>query len=563
MARRAGGTGRDTAGGSVVYAADGSEYGRLERFSAAADGSECSCFAQEKGNLFTWIACLFGGSGSAAEKLAEQLLPGCTASEKLSAAKYLEQTYSTEELKSMLCSGMEFADGIYGVENAAAYYFGLSAKKLSEEQLRALADIQRSEKYRSMTVYGLKNEKAFSGLGFSSSYYCAQQFGGSYMTGVVRDLRNALSEQGMTREEADDLIFCGGMEIYTPLDRAAQEVIDGEITNVPTDEEFQLEMQIMDYSGNVTACTGGIDKGDRIDHTQKLLSPGSSVKPLSVYAPLIEERLAAYSTLLPDIPYSAQNEWPKHFDYSVEGEVTLAKAVRRSKNTCAVFGVDMLTPEKCAEYLRNAGLVHISDEDVSFMGMGLGYMDSGVTLCEMNAAYAAFGNGGYYYEPTFVTSAKKDGETIYEHVSQPKQVFSAETAWIMNRLLKSNVDMQEGLGTQAALEGTAVFGKTGTTDVNDVIDNNWFVGGTPDKVAAAWAGLDDPRQNNGMPACTRLWKLIIEQLDSPTPEFTPCGDCISAEFCTKTGLLSSDGCESTEEGWYTSDNISEKCGECS
>ena len=440
-----------------------------------------------------------------------------------------------------------------------AYYFGLSAKKLSEAQLRALSDIQRSEKYRSMTVYALHNEKALSGLGFSSGYYCARQFGSSYMTGVVRDLRNALSEKGMTLEEADDLIFCGGLEIYTPLDRVAQEVIDGEITNVPTDEEFQLAMQIMDYSGNVTACTGGIDKGDRIDHTRKFLSPGSAVKPLSVYAPLMEERLAAYSTLLPDIPYSAQNDWPNNFDHSFEGEVTLAKAVRRSKNTCAVFGVDMLTPEKCAEYLRNAGLVHIDDEDVSFMGMGLGYMDGGVTLCEMNAAYAAFGSGGYYYEPTFVTSAEKNGETIYEHVSQPKQVFSAETAWIMNRLLKSNVDMQEGLGRQAALEGTAVFGKTGTTDVNGVIDNNWFVGGTPDRVAATWAGLDDPVQNNGMPACTRLWKLIMGKLDVATTEFTPCGDCISAEFCTKTGLLSSDGCRSTEEGWYTSDNIPEEC----
>ena len=275
-----------------------------------------------------------------------------------------------------------------------AYYFGLSAKKLSEAQLRALSDIQRSEKYRSMTVYALHNEKAFSGLGFSSGYYCARQFGSSYMTGVVRDLRNALSEKGMTLEEADDLIFCGGLEIYTPLDRAAQEVIDGEITNVPTDEEFQLAMQIMDYSGNVTACTGGIDKGDRIDHTRKFLSPGSAVKPLSVYAPL---------------------------------------------------------------------------------------------------------------------------------------------------------------------EGTEVFGKTGTTDVNGVIDNNWFVGGTPYRVAATCAGLDDPVQNNGMPACTRLWKLIMGKLDVTTTEFTPCGDCISAEFCTKTGLLSSDGCRSTEEGWYTSDNIPEEC----
>lgn len=129
----------------------------------------------------------------------------------------------------------------------------------------------------------------------------------------------------------------------------------------------------------------------------------------------------------------------------------------------------------------------------------------------------------------------------------------------MNRLLKSNVDMQEGLGMQAPLEGTEVFGKTGTTDVNGVIDNNWFVGGTPYRVAATCAGLDDPVQNNGMPACTRLWKLIMGKLDVTTTEFTPCGDCISAEFCTKTGLLSSDGCRSTEEGWYTSDNIPEEC----
>lgn len=545
--------------GSIIYAADGSEYSRLNLFSTDSYGKPADLFARENSSLITWIGCLFGGSGSISEKLAEVLIPDCAASEKISAAKFLEQTYTHEELASLFCSSLEFADGVYGLENAASYYFGCAPSALNDEQLRALVEINRSEKYRSMSVQELSEQSCFGELEFSSNSACPRLFGSDYATETVRQLRSVLTEQGKTPEEADRMIFCSGLEIHTPLDTASQAVLDKEIGNQKDPGTFQIAMQIMDYKGNVVASIGGIGKKNRVDRTQKTLSPGSSIKPLSVYAPAIEEGLINYSSILPDRPFLPEKEWPQNYDHIYDQSVTAAKAIRRSKNTSPMFLADKLTSYKCFSYLLHGGFTHLDASDDSLMSMSLGYMESGVTVCEMNAAYAAFGNGGLYYPPTFITSVELNGETLYQYSGEPVRMYSDETAWIMNRLLESNVRLPDGLGVGARLDNTEVFGKTGTTDKNSVVDNNWFVGGTPEKVAAVWIGLDDQSFNSGMASNTRLWNLIMSQIECGTDKFTPALGTVCLEFCTESGGLAAEGCESTETGWYVPENIPDKC----
>ena len=224
-----------------------------------------------------------------------------------------------------------------------------------------------------------------------------------------------------------------------------------------------------------------------------------------------------------------------------------------------MFLADRLGTENCLSLLKECGFGHIGAQDAALMGMGLGYMDTGVTLCELNAAYAAFGNGGKYYAPTFVTSASRENEVIYAPDSQPKQVFSEQTAWIMNRMMKSNVDMRDGLGFGAQLEGVEVFGKSGTTDRDGVVDNTWFIAGCPEYVTAVWIGLDYQRENTGMPSGAKLCNILMGKTEHKTADFTPCSGVVQREFCTETGKLSGKGCADTEIGWYTGGNIPELC----
>ena len=545
--------------GSIVYAADGSEYSRLSMFSAEEYGGAVSYFAQENSGLSTWIRCLFGGSGSVSEKLAESILPGCSPSRKISAAKYLEQTYSPEELSAMLCSSVGFGNGIYGISSAASYYFGSSPSALDEQQLAALAEISRSEKYRSMSVQELSAEPRFSNVTFSADSGCSRLYGSDYITEMVRQLRAILTEQGRTPEEADRLIFCDGLEIRTPLDAASQAVLDQEIGGAEDPGAFQTAMQIMDYSGGVLASVGGIGTDNHVDRTQKAFSPGSSIKPLSVYAPAVEEGLIHYSSVLPDYPFLPEKEWPQNFDHIYDNKVTTARAIRRSKNTTPMFIADRLGEDTCFSFLLHGGFSHLDAEDDSLMSMSLGYMEGGVTVCEMSAAYAAFGNGGLYYPPTFIRSVELNGETLYQYSEEPVRMYTEDTAWIMNRLLESNTRMNEGLGTAAALGVTEVFGKTGTTDSSGVVDNNWFVGGTPEKVAAVWVGLDGREINSGMASTTRLWNLVMSQIECGTAEFTPSDGTVCLQFCTESGGLAGENCQYKENGWYIPDNIPEKC----
>lgn len=547
--------------GSIIYDVNGEEYASLSRFDTSADGRAAKYIAEEKSSYLTWFYCVFGNGRSASERLAYILKPEGSPSERISVAKYLEQNYSAEQLSSMLCSAVEFHDGIYGFDNAAAYYFGVSGADLSDEQLRALADIYNSDRFRRLTPTELSEEKHFSDVEFEKDHDSVVLYGDDYVSGVLNELRSKLSENGISDEQAERMIFLDGMEIHTYLDPVAQTALDDTLSAASDDSNFRVASQIMTYDGRIIACFGSIGN-DRVDRTVKLLEPGSAIKPLSIYGPAFEQGIINCSSILPDYPFYPEEEWPHNYDFTVDGEVTTAKALRRSKNTTPVFIADRLTPELCYSYMTREGFRNITSGDISLMGMALGYMDSGVTLREMNAAYAVFGNGGYYYAPTFIDKAVCGGETLFTASHEGVKVFSPETAYIMNRILRSNVEMGDGLGVGAYMKGIEVFGKTGTTDDKGIVDNNWFVGGTPELITAVWTGPDDTTMAVSSPPCTILWNMIMSSISCEKTGFDPCEGVTEAEYCTKSGKLKSDSCTETETGWYTIGKLPDICEEC-
>lgn len=123
--------------GSIIYDVNGEEYGSLSRFDTSADGRAAKYIAEEKSSYLTWFYCVFGNGRSASERLAYILKPEGSPSERISVAKYLEQNYSAEQLSSMLCSAVEFHDGIYGFDNAAASSFPLSVTSSWVSQMTA------------------------------------------------------------------------------------------------------------------------------------------------------------------------------------------------------------------------------------------------------------------------------------------------------------------------------------------------------------------------------------------------------------------------------------------
>ena len=554
--------------GSLVYSSDGELYAELRRYSRG-DIGELSDAAERRfadGNIFSsplsWISCFTGGSGKSISALAVlDIIPDDSGFSLIAHSRFLEQYFGSEEkLLRYYCSSADLGNGIYGLDRAARYYFCKTANTLTDDEMKALRAVAGSGELKARDFGAIASDTRFAGLSFRGGDSSIPEQN-AYISRLCDAVTAELVKSGYTAREAAEMLWNGGLRIYSCLDTNVQAAVDESITSADN-REFRIAMTVMDGYGAVCALTGG---NDLVDRTVIPRPIGSAVKPLSVYAPAIESGLINYSSLVPDSPFDSLSGWPRNFDNSYDGEVTTAYAIRRSKNTSAVHLADRIGINVCAEWLDKLG-ISLPDSDITLNSLALGYFSSGMTPTEMCAAYQAFSNGGAYYEPYMFTEVRSEsGEVIFSHDAQRNQVFSPQTAYIINRLLLSNVDMESGLGGAARIEGTEVYGKTGTVDNSSgVITDTTFAGAIPGYVGAVWVGLDNrdsTEKASYLPTGSGVWHSVFTRF-APPGSFEATEGTVKADFCTNSGLLAGDGCTSTETGYYRSDALPEKCNIC-
>jgi penicillin-binding protein 1A len=194
-------------------------------------------------------------------------------------------------------------------------------------------------------------------------------------------------------------------------------------------------------------------------------------------------------------------------------------------------------------------------------------MTHGVKVIEMAAAYQVFGNGGIYNEPyCYYEVRNSDGEIILSKKNQSEIALTADSAWVMNKILQTvTAPGQGGTGQRFGLSayGIETFGKSGST--NDYCDV-WFCGGSPYYVTAIWTGFDESKPLNVYAGNTSgiIWSAVIKSIDSglPSAQFAPSESVVELIQCTVSGLIAGDNCESTAKGWYKVSYTGGTCTTC-
>lgn len=408
--------------------------------------------------------------------------------------------------------------------------------------------------------------------------------------GIDQVINDYADEKGITYTSAKNEIYNGGYKIYLNMDIKMQEELERKYRDpytvlstydptAPKEELLQSAFVIMDYSGTVLALVGGLGEkeGDGTFNraTQATRAPGSTMKPISTYSTAIENNLVTYSTMLPDIGIYVPNDetddpddvkrWPSNYNM-VGGDGALQPiwyAIRKSTNTLAVRVSEMLTPQVCYNQLtQNLGFTTILESDIAYSPITLGALTQGVKLVELCAAYQIFGNGGYYYEPMLYSKVEDSkGNIILEQDFYGTQAISSDTAYITNRMLKTVITDPAGTGQHAQLDNVEVIGKTGTSNSES---NLLFVGCTPDYIGSLWLGYDDNTKiggSDGWRTLAKIWKTIMQDVQDTSQllKFTPDTSVIERSYCTKTGLLSTSKCTTTDVGYYRRDNVPEYC----
>jgi penicillin-binding protein 1A len=335
-----------------------------------------------------------------------------------------------------------------------------------------------------------------------------------FSTYAVDQVKAGLKAQyGYTDEQVNSLILNGGLKIYTTMNRSLENSAQAIINNnnsygeTLTDKSGIVEPQasatLIDYhTGQIKVIIGGRGNQppgswNRAVTTGDVKPVGSSIKPLTVYSPAIENKIVTATTTVLDGPfdaafenkYNGYNPTDDGGGYEAPGMQTIATALTRSINVIAVKVEDEVGLSTGASYADKFGLKLSSADKNSIAALSLGQISGSNTLT-MAAAYGVFGNNGMYVSPIAYTKVVDDkGTVLLQSSFNTRKVISPQTAYVMYNLLKGPIDDPSGTGTNANIGDMPVAGKTGTT--TDSL-NLWFCGLSPYYSAAVWMGDDEP-----------------------------------------------------------------------
>ena len=363
----------------------------------------------------------------------------------------------------------------------------------------------------------------------------------------------AIASNGSLFKNKDDYLHIDGNQVYRNKKGVPQP---------------QSAMIIIDYhTGHILAMIGGRDvDGNRFLNraTDSHRQPGSTIKPISVYLPALENGYTAASPI-DDVPIVVNGKiWPNNWYLGFRGIHSLRYAVEQSINVSAVKVLNAMGTNKVVPYLERMGIIdtehpdrdsfvsasenkEVNDENAS--SLALGGMTNGLSPLALTAAFGTIANDGVYLKPTSYTKViDNDGTTLLEYTENPIQAAKPQTAYVMKDILRTVVT--RGLGTRAQIPGQVVAGKTGTTQYTADL---WFSGFTDYYVASTWIGSDSPKitmKQNSMIAA-QLFQYVMSQVHEGLPSVTQFKEpegIVRASVCTMSGKSPNEFCAGDPRG---------------
>ncbi|HWR44580.1 penicillin-binding protein 1A [Sporomusa sp.] len=474
----------------------------------------------------------------------------------------IERQYSKNEILEMYMNQIYFGQGAYGVQTAAQIYFGKNVEDLNLAECALIAGIPKSPNYYSpssnlkaakerqavvleqMVKYGYIDSAAAAKARNTEIKLATRSVTNtttaSYFTDYVMQL--------LIDKYGADAVYKDGLKVYTTLDLEMQIAAELAMNQLPTTrtesgiKQPQGALVAIDpHSGHIKAMVGGRgnDQFNRAVLAER--QPGSAFKPF-VYLAAIESGLTPAS-IIDDSPVSFGSWSPVNYDRSFRGPVTMRSALEQSLNVVTVKLAQQVGIDKTLYYAQQMGistLVLKGDTNDRNLAMSLGGLTRGVTPLEIASAYGVLANSGIRVEPTSIIKiVDRNGKVIEQHIPKEKVVVNERSAYLLTDMMRGVINNGTGTG---AYFGRPAAGKTGTTsDYKDA----WFVGFTPDLVAAVWMGNDNPGYlggvtGGGIPAS--IWRSFMSDVSAKyvARDFVKPSGIVAARVSTKDGLLLND-----------------------
>lgn len=544
-----------------------------------------------------------GGESHGGSTITQQVIKNVTGEDRRSIKRkvqeawraiLLERNLTKDQILEIYMNLIYMGENCYGVQSAAKTYFGKDVKDLTLAECASLAGITNlPAKYNPFTAKGRENNikrqkiilKEMLDLNFINQKEYDEAINQElvfaesnkrndkatstqpyFVDQVILDVKRDLMALGYTEDMAIKTIYNNGLRIYTTMDSDIQKAMDEVFLNEEyftkvnknTSQSPQAAMVIIDpKNGQIKAMYGGA--GEKIGipfnrATSLEKQPGSTIKPIAVYGPAVNEGIITAATVIDDVPVymngANKGLYPKNADGSYAGLTTIRDAITRSVNVVAAkVWNNYLGADLSLEYLKR---VNINRDDERTVALSLGGLSKGVSPLQMAAAYVPFVNKGIYYEPTTYTKVEDaSGNIILEKKPNYNIVYDEAAAFVMVNMLKDVVNSPDGTASRVKIQNGRMptAGKTGTTDKNT---NKWFVGFTPYYVGATWYGYDRnvSLSSAELNRAQTIWHAVMDKVHKnlePVDFEVPSG-VVKKSICKYSGKIATELCYKDQRG---------------
>lgn len=345
---------------------------------------------------------------------------------ELKLVKILERTYNKKQILNYYLNSIYFGNGIYGIQSAAQKYFSVDAKELSINQAAALcATVKSPAKYNPLKS-DCNDRKNIVLKSMLQQNYITQE---EYEKCIKQEISATLNKTSGYFELADEELYSicefspysnEKISVYTAYDEKAQTTLDNLIG---ADSDCNKNAYIISADGKIKAFF--TDGGDQCR------MPASTIKPLLVYAPAIENGIISSATLINDQKTNFGSYTPSNYGNKYYGWISAKQCLAKSLNVPAVKILDGVGVKKAAEYVKKTGII-INELNLN---CALGVFDSGINLKTLCSAYTVFLNGGNFYSPHCIVKVMCGNKTLYTAKAASTEVFCAGTCDVINDAL--------------------------------------------------------------------------------------------------------------------------------
>lgn len=461
----------------------------------------------------------------------------------------VERHFSKNQILDFYINKVYMGNGVYGMQTAAQYYYGKNLNQLSLSQLALLAGMPQSPTYynplSTNTQAATRRRNEVLNAMVRSKYITQAQADKAAQESITADLDSSHGNTSNGDVNVDEKVidpyikevladlqskgynpYNDGLQVHTNIDLAAQKhLYTAANDTVPfQSNQMQAGVAVTDpHNGQVVAMLGGRHTGNVVYGLNRAVqtnrSSGSTAKPLMDYGPAIEYLQWPTFKAVQDTKfyYPGTSIALHDFDNKYKGTMTMRAALVQSRNVPAIRTLQDVGIKRATTFLNGLG---ISQKKPYTLQNGIGLY---ISPLQVSAAYAAFANGGTYYEPYYISSITTQDGNVKRFSSRGHQAMNKATAYMMTDMLKGVFTDSQGSGREANISGVNQAGKTGTTNYpggnqSGVMDS-WMAGYTKNYSIAVWTGYDRPQSASPISdtytnSAQWLYKDEMQYLDS-------------------------------------------------